>query len=338
MKQKKHDAGHRPVRIADVAAAVGVANSTVSRALSRPEMVSFELRERIQSAAADLGYRPNLHARSLILGNSHLVGLMVPDITNPYFGGFIRGGQSEATHRGYRQLVLDTDEMGRVEAAYLDELKGTLSGALLAATKLPPELLQSVSEKLQLVTLNREVEGIPSVVVDAPAAMPSAVDHVMSLGHRSIVYLGAPATSWSDEGRWSALKKAADARGIRCQRLGPFNSSHAEGAAAADAALSTGATACFFFNDMLAIGALQRFEERGIEVPGQISVIGCDDIFGASFCHPPLTTIVAPVEHAGRMAMGMLLDRIEGKASGDDRGRLSAGLKIRRSTGMAPAR
>src|SRR5690606_14761370 len=164
--------------------------------------------------------------------------------------------------------------------------------------------------------------------------------YLASLGHRRMIFLAGPATSWSSRKRWSALQAAAKRLDVECQRIGPFTGMMLSGAAAADAALHHRVTACLFFNDMLAISALKRFAERGIAVPRDMSVVGCDDIFGASFCNPPLTTLTAPIEQVGRIATNMLLTRLQ--AAGVDlqlartRERIPAHLTIRDSTGTAP--
>ena len=126
------------------------------------------------------------------------------------------------------------------------------------------------------------------------------------LGHREIVYAAGPDTSWSNERRWRALAKTAEGYGVTALRVGPFAPRKYAGAAAADAVLHAGATACIAFNDLLAIGMLARFRERGVDVPGDVSLVGCDDIFGADFCNPPLTTLTAPF---------MLLRRVPGAAA-----------------------
>jgi LacI family repressor for deo operon, udp, cdd, tsx, nupC, and nupG len=334
-------APRRPVTISDVAAAVGVATSTVSRALSQPGRVSETMRQRVVAAAAELGYYPNPQARSLILGRTQNLTLLIPDVTNPFFFGLIRGTQSQSKARGYRLLLVDTEELGGVEAAYLDELHKSTDGVILAASRLSDYELAAAAGRLPIVTINRDVAGVPSVIIDTPAAEVQALDHLVSLGHTTIAYLGGPATSWSSRKRWRALQQAAKRHGVSLEQLGPFAPTKQAGAAAADAALTTSATACLFFNDLLAIGALGRFAERGVTVPRDLSVVGCDDIFGADFCNPPLTTLAAPVEQAGRVATDMLLRSIQSRTDGvvadGHHERLPTYLTIRESTGPAPS-
>lgn len=338
------DSPHRPVTISDVASAVGVATSTVSRALSQPGRVSESMRRRVVAVANELGYYPNPQARSLILGRTQSLTLLIPDVTNPFFFGLIRGTQSQAKARGYRLLLVDTEELGGVEASYLSELHKSTDGVILAASRLTDDELAEAARRLPVVTINRDVKGVPSVIIDTPTAAVQALDHLVSLGHRSVAYLAGPATSWSSKKRWRALQQAAKGHGISIEQLGPFSPTQQAGAAAADAALTKNVTACLFFNDLLAIGALRRFAERGVRVPADMSVVGCDDIFGADFCNPPLTTLTAPIEQAGRVATDMLLRSIADRHIRDGSSaeptdahheRLATYLTIRESTGPA---
>jgi LacI family transcriptional regulator len=150
--------------------------------------------------------------------------------------------------------------------------------------------------------------------------------------------MAGPLTSQSSTLRWNALAAAAEDRGVEVRRLGPFAPKTQSGAAAADAAVHSGVTACIAFNDLIAIGMLQRLRERGIRVPEDMSVVGCDDIFGADFCNPPLTTMASPIEQAGRVSVSMLLAQLNPLAGGGSRSRslMPTHLTVRGSTGPAP--
>jgi LacI family transcriptional regulator len=325
------------VTISDVAASIGVATSTVSRALTQPDRVSAPTRRRVLEAAQLLGYVANSQARSLTTGRTQTIALVVPDITNPFFFDLIRGTQSQASARGYRQVLIDTQESPQLEAAQIAEMRNSIDGFLLSATRLDDDALAALAEHQPVVLINRESPGIPSVIIDTPSGMSQAIDHLVSLGHASVVYVGGPATSWSSEQRWRAVRESADRLGITATTIGPFSPTIQAGAAAADATIRTGATACLFFNDLLAIGAMRRFAERGIRVPQDMSVVGCDDIFGADFVNPPLTTVTNPIEHAGRVAIDMLVADLRAGDSALTPGRtqhvLPSHLTIRQSTG-----
>lgn len=330
---------HGVVTISDVADSVGVATSTVSRALSNPGRVSEQMRKRVMIAAAELGYQPNPQARSLTSGRTQSIALVIPDVTNPFFFDLIRGMQAQAKARGYRQILVDTEESAEVEATALAELPASVDGIVLAASRLSDTELAAIGQRVPIVVVNREIPGVPSVLIDTPMGVVQALDHLVSLGHRSVAYLAGPASSWSSRKRWRAVQQEARKLGVEAHQIGPFSPTVQSGAAAADAAIHRGVTACLFFNDMIAIGALGRFAERGISVPEDISVVGCDDIFGADFCHPPLTTLTAPIEQAGRVATDMLLAGLHtaglGVPAARQREKLPTHLTIRESTGVA---
>jgi LacI family transcriptional regulator len=181
---------------------------------------------------------------------------------------------------------------------------------------------------------------VPAVLIDTPSATTQALDHLISLGHTDVAYIAGPLTSQSSTRRWTALAEAAEERGVEVRMLGPFAPKTQSGAAAADAAVHRGVTACIAFNDLIAIGMLQRLRERGLRVPEDMSIVGCDDIFGADFCNPPLSTMASPIEQAGRVAVSMLLAQLNPLAAGGTRNRsvMPTHLTVRGSTGPAPAK
>jgi LacI family transcriptional regulator len=320
-----------------VAAAAGVAASTVSRALSNPGRVNAVTRKRIEEIAAELGYARKAREQPVTSGSLKTVAVFVSDITNPFYFDIIRGTQQQLKAAGYAQLLVDTEESAELEGAMMDRLRGSFDGAILAASRLSDTELGALSGSVPLVVINRNVKGVPGIVIDTPTGVVQALEHLVSLGHRDIVYVAGPARSWANEMRWRALRLAAGKHGLEPRRIGPFPPGRTAGSAAADAVLNSGATACVAYNDLVAIGMLSRFHERGIDVPARISVVGCDDIFGADFCRPPLTTLTAPIEQVGRVAVSMLLDTLE-QRPGARRSRvvLPTHLTVRESTGPVP--
>ncbi|MFI6759767.1 LacI family DNA-binding transcriptional regulator [Micromonospora sp. NPDC050417] len=333
----------RPVTITDIARVTGVVPSTVSRALNKPGRVNAATRERIQAAARELNYVPNSQARALISGRTGTIAVVVSDVTNPFYFGLIRGTQQRLKAAGYAQLLIDTEDRGEHEAEMLQKMRRSLDGAILAASRLPEPALTALAGEIPLVTVNRNVPRVQSVVIDTPTGIGLAVEHLVGLGHRDIVYVAGPENSWSNHARWRAVRAASQRYGQRFRHVGPFPSGRRSGSAVADAVLASGATACVCFNDLFAIGMLPRLRQRGVRVPEDLSVVGCDDIFGADFCHPPLTTLTAPIEQAGEVAVAMLLARLEqpvteqpGTAPGRRVVLLPATLTVRESTGPAP--
>ncbi|UCR88957.1 LacI family DNA-binding transcriptional regulator [Mycetocola spongiae] len=330
----------RPATIGDVARLSGFATSTVSRALSNPTRVNAHTREKILAAARELSYTPNAQAQALTSGQTRAVAVLVSDITNPFYFGLIRGTQQQLKAADYMQMLVDTAESGESEAATIGSLRRSADGAILTASRLSDQQLAAVAARMPLVTINRLAPDIPSVVIDTPLGIDQALDHLASLGHRRITYISGPNSSWSNERRWLRMEKSATKLGVEAVRSREYSPDMSSGAAAAEAMINSTSTACIVFNDLLAIGMLERFRERGVRVPEDVSVVGCDDIFGADFCNPPLTTLTAPIERAGRVAVSMLLARLSAgpNTPAGQSVLLPTHLTVRKSTGPAPQR
>jgi DNA-binding LacI/PurR family transcriptional regulator len=326
-------ARRRPVTLQDVAREAGVAVSTVSRALSDPRRVNVRTREHVASVAQRLGYRPNRLAQALPTGRTGMLAVVVPDITNPHHFGLIRGAEAQARAAGSTLIIADSQESPELEAAHLDRLGSSVDGFLLVSSRLPDAELRELAERVPVVLFNRRVEELPSLATDSADGSRQVVEHLVALGHRSLAYLAGPPAAWSDGERWRALAAAGATAGATVVRCGPFLPTLDSGPAAADVGIGTGATALVAFNDLLAIGVLRRLEERGIDVPGQVSVVGFDDIFGADFCHPPLSTVAAPVDDAGRALVDVLLATRPGRPAIT----LPTHLRVRESTGPPPS-
>jgi LacI family transcriptional regulator len=339
-----HDRSARRIGIRDVAERAGVAPSTASRALSLPDRVSRATQVRVRDAARELGYEGDARNRVQVSRRHLTVAVIVPDITNPFYFGAIRGAQRRLASAGWSQLLVDTEESVDAERTALSAIVGKADGAVLMAPRLSDEQIARAAEVVPLVVLNRRPPGVPAVLIDSPTTFGQAVEHLASLGHRRLAYLAGPDESGTNRLRWAAVQAAGRRLSLDVTRLGPFAPMIESGSAAGDAVVNAGATACIAFNDLLAIGVLQRLKERGVTVPDDVSVVGCDDIFGADFCDPPLTTMTAPIERAGRAAVSMLLqllDRRQQDASAadsliDETLELPAHLMIRRSSGPAP--
>jgi len=319
--------------IYDVAAAAQVATSTVSRAFSQPGRVSAETRERIQAVAAELGYRPNPHARALLSGKHHTLAMVVSDITNPHYFDLIRGAELRARVSEYTLLLVNAEESPRVEWEQIQRLSPAVDGFVLAASRLPDENLRQVAAQRPVVLMSRELPGLASVVLDHVEGCRQIVAHLASLGHRDLLYLAGPRNSWMASTRWAALQSAADQIGLSARRIGPFTPKVSGGGAAADGAVNAGATAVVAHNDLLAIGVMQRLTQRGLRVPDDVSVVGFDDIFASDVCTPGLTTLGGAHVDVGRAAVELLLTA--GVRAPDDRPRvlLPTELVLRASTG-----
>ncbi|HET8993092.1 MAG TPA: LacI family DNA-binding transcriptional regulator [Rhodococcus sp. (in: high G+C Gram-positive bacteria)] len=321
--------------ITDVARTAGVAASTVSRSFSNPDRVNVHTRDHVLGVAAELGYTPNPMARALESGRTNTFALLVPDITNPYFAGVINGAEQAATAAGRTLVLGNTRESAATEEQLVRRLGPAVDGFVLAASRLPDDELRRVAEFNAVTLVNRATRGVSCVVADYASGTRQIVDHLASLGHRSLLVLGGPPESWSGARRWAGLQDAAELHNMQVRRFGPYSPTLGSGPAAADAAVAAGATAVVCHNDMLAIGVLRRLCERGIAVPEQMSVAGFDDMFGASICTPALTTLAERTEDAGAHAIE-ILGRLAYERVAEPGSRvLPTQLVVRESTGHA---
>ncbi|GAA1737717.1 LacI family DNA-binding transcriptional regulator [Isoptericola hypogeus] len=323
------------VTLREVARAAGVSPATASRALTDAPHVSAANREQVARAAASLGYRPHPAARALTTGTTATVGLVVPDLANPFFAAVAKGVQARARETGREVLVADTDEDATLEQDVVARLGNRVDGLVLCSPRMPAETLGSViSEALaadgRVALVNREAPGAPSVSFDIADGVRQAVDHLRALGHETVAYAGGPRTSWSDAERRTALGAAA---GGAVLDLGSFRPTHGGGVQAADLALAAGATAVLCFNDLVALGVLARLHARGVRAPDDVSVVGFDDVATAALVTPALTTVAVPLARAGREAV----DLLGGNAGAAARHRrLPVELVVRASTAPAP--
>jgi DNA-binding LacI/PurR family transcriptional regulator len=327
-------APQRAVTIGDVAAEARVARSTVSRALNNPGRLNIQTQQHIQAVADRLGYHPNQSARALGTHRTHALALLLPNLSNQYFLGVIRGAEEQAAAAGYTLVLADTKADSDQETASVNRLTGAVDGFILVAARMPQPQLLRIAATHRIAIVNRQVLGLASVVVDPVMAANHAVDHLASLGHRDLVYLGAaPKQNWMNVRRWKSIRSRGAELGMSTRFLGPFSPAEHGGAAAADAAVADGATSIIAFNDLMAMGVLRRLAERGVRVPDQASVVGFDDTFGSDFCSPTLTTLAAPTAEIGRAAVRLLLEPGGSRAHSIV---LPSHLVIRNSTGPAP--
>lgn len=328
------------VTIHDVAKAARVSPSTVSRAYTMPDLLRTDTRERVLAAARELGYQPNRAARGLITGRTGNVGLIVPDLSNPFFPAVLKGAQARARESEYAVFLADAEEDPALEAELLRAMAKQVDGAVLCSARAGDAVLSEMAARMVLVLLNRRINGIPAVIMDSAGGARQAVDHLAALGHRRIAYLNGPPSSWSNRARRRGLKSRAASHGVNVIELGPFAPTFDGGLAAADLAVAAEVTAVVAYNDLVALGVQSRLRDRSIAVPRDVSVIGFDDIPMAQMGTPPLTTVALPCERAGRLAIDVLSarigarigDRSGGRDGGGPRDALPASLIVRSST------
>ncbi len=317
------------VTIRDVAAASGVHVSTVSRAFSAPHKVNPETRTRVLAIAEGLGYRPNRAARALTTGRTHNIGLIVADIANPFFPPLIKAAQAQARLRDYHVFVADTDEDPRAEEQVIQNLTKQVDGVLLCSPRLSNRVIERLHAEVPFVVVNRRVRGMPTVLMDVRHGATLAIDHLTGLGHRRLALVTGPSGSWTSKEMQAAAAARSD---VEVVFLGPNPPTEAGGLAAASDVLAAGVTGVLAYNDLVAIGLMEGLIDRGADVPGDVSVIGVDDIVSGRLSRPRLTTISMPTSAAGRTAVDMLLQSAVPEAT-TGVVMLETGLIVRESTG-----
>ncbi len=303
----------RPPTLHDVARRAGVHPATVSRALSRPELVAADTRSVVLDAVAAVGFVPNRFARQLVSGRTDAIGVIVPDITNPYFATIVQAIQVSARHDDLAVLIADTGADADEERRALATLSRQVDG-LIAVT--PVTDLAAATRPV--VQVNRQRRGVVSVVVDQEAIVATAVDHLVALGHHSIAVVSGPSAYWSTSRRNRAVGRVsgkAAAQGPRIVLLPPAPATFEGGRSAFDDVERSGATAVLAFNDLQAAGLLVAAHDAARSVPAELSVVGSDGLALATMTSPPLTTVAAPLDELGltaRRRLGHLLTGEQG--------------------------
>ena len=328
--------GNSATSIRDVALRANVSPATVSRAFAEPGLVRHETLQRVLAVAEELRYRPSRAARSLKTGKTGNIGVVVPDLGNPFFPAILKGAQARAREADHAVFLADSEENPRLEMELVRAMARQVDGVVICSSRLSEAQLQQLRKDTTLVVLNRRVPGVSAVLLDGAGGMRQAIEHLVALGHVRIGFLGGPAGSWSNHERHRGLRAAARGRSLDVVEFGPFAPHFEAGQQAADLAVAAEVTAVVAFNDLMALGVLSRLADRGIGVPNEISVVGFDNILMAGMATPQLTTVALPLEQAGRVAIELLLEQLAQLGTGTHEQALPAQLIVRAST--APPR
>ncbi|GII95541.1 LacI family DNA-binding transcriptional regulator [Sinosporangium siamense] len=296
-----------PAKLKDVAEAAGVSISTVSRVFSNPELLSPTTVQHVREVAERLRFTPNVLARALITGVPANIGLIVPDITNPYMTTVLKAAQGRSRLSGVGVLVADTDESVVFERQAAAQLAPQSRGLILCAPRMSSTHIREIASIVPVVLINRVVSGVPSVVTDSGPAIGEIIAHLAELGHRRVAYLPGPSRSWANRQRLKAVAKRTGGLGIDLTVLNETAARYEDGIEAASAVVEASVTAVIAFDDILASGIIQGLRRTGRSVPDDVSVIGHDDVI-AALVQPGLTTIAAYSDRVGRLAVERLLD------------------------------
>jgi DNA-binding LacI/PurR family transcriptional regulator len=328
--------------MSDVGRLAGVSHQTVSRVLNGHPNVRPETRRRVLAAMSELGYRPNLPARALATGRSHTLGVVSFDTTLYGPASTLLGIERAAHEAGYFIVVASMEALDRaslidaVERLRIQRVDGILA---VAPLKVAAEALPHVPDEIPLVAVEGGPPGeVPVVEVDQLAGARSATRHLLDLGHATVWHISGPADFLEAERRLEGWRETLAAAGT--EEPPPLS-----GDWSARSGYDLGrrlagdreVTAIFVANDQMALGALRALHEAGRSVPGDVSVVGFDDIPEAAYFLPPLTTIRQDFDELGRRSLRLLLRVIEG---GDRRTAVPVApeLVVRASTGVPAAR
>jgi DNA-binding LacI/PurR family transcriptional regulator len=330
------------ITIADIAQVAGTSTATVSRALSDPDKVNAGTRTRIQQIAEELGYTPNRATRSHGAGTrTGLIGLIVPDMANPFFPPIIKAIQARAIGKQYCVLLADTDEHAVDEIDRARTMSQHVDGLILVSPRAEDGQLYELCGLRPTVLINRTSPNASSILLEDAAGINSAIEHLAALGHNRVCYLSGPNRSWSNNQRRKAIEQACSQHDLDLVEYGPFEPQIRAGIAAADLVAGSGIHAVVAYDDMIALGVMTRLSELGLKVGRDVSVIGIDDSPLSALAYPGLTSIHVPGAQAGSTAVDTLLDLI-GAAPGTSNVdaqviRLENQLVVRASTGHAPS-
>ena len=305
------------VSLRDVAKSAKVSVGTVSNVLNRPEIVAEKTLHRVRETIKELGFVPNGFARQLRFGNSRTIGLIVPDVANPFFTEVARGVEDGAHKRDYAVFLCNSDESVVKEERYINVLiEQQVRGVLFAPSDIKSNRMDEMKTRgISVTLLDREQKGNEhcSVSVDDVYGGRIAIEYLGEIGHHNIAWVAGPESIPQVADRGIGVAKAAKAGGLNIEtiRVQLQNSAQGEEAAKLILQLPTLPTAVFCANDLLALGVMRGLMAAKVKVPDQVSILGYDDINFASSAAVPLSSISQPAYQMGVTAADLLLSECE---------------------------
>lgn len=305
--------------IKDVAKLAEVHPSTVSRVINNDSRISEKTKDKVLLIIKKLGYTPNAIARGLKTKRTHTLGMLIPDITNPFFAEIARGVENAANKNNFNVILCNTDDKLKKERTYLEILRGKrVDGLILGTAHIRDKsILELEKKKFPYILVSRNIEGLDKncVIVDDVAGGIIVTEYLIKLGHRRIAHITGPTTVRAANNRLEGYKFALEKHQIEYHEElveeGDFRIKGGYQAMKKFLELPEPPTAIFAANDLLALGAMQAIQKKKYNIPEDFCIIGFDDIRLASFVYPPLTTIHQPMLEMGALAVKMLLKIIE---------------------------
>jgi LacI family transcriptional regulator len=309
------------VSLRDVATVAKVSVGTVSNVLNHPEVVAPRTLSRVRETIKDLGFVPNGLARQLRFGNSRTVGLIVPDVSNPFFTEVARGVEDGANKRDYAVFLCNSDESSVKESRYIDVLiEQQVRGVLISPSDVRFNRLDDLKARgISVTLLDREIKGTDqcSVSVDDIYGGRIAIEYLAEIGHKNIAWVCGPESIPQVADRGIGVKKAAKIGDIKIKtiQVSMMNSIQGELAAKMILALPVLPSAVFCANDLLALGVMRGLISAKIKIPKQVAILGYDDINFAASAAIPLSSISQPAYQMGVTAADLLLSECEDGAT-----------------------
>jgi LacI family transcriptional regulator len=308
------------ITIKDIAKRAGVSYATVSRALNNHPEINIETRKKIARIAAEIGYQPNAIARGLVKKETKTIGLLIPDITNPFFPEVARGIEDAANETGYTIFLCNTNWKQEREEHYLNVLRQKqVDGVIIAPASERPEHLKKVighGTKNMVFISRANLASVTSVLIDNVRGGRLAVEYLIAKGYHRIAFVGGLTDTSSNQERFQGYKEALEAAGLQLNPAyivgGDFKRESGHQATEALLKLEPRPDAIFAANDLLALGAIQALREQGLRIPEAMAVIGFDDIEFASLPEIQLTTVTQPKYDMGKLALQTLMSQIKG--------------------------
>jgi LacI family transcriptional regulator len=342
MQRKKKQLVGKAASIYDVAREARVSVFTVSAVVNHKSHVGKKLRERVEAAIRKLNYRPNLLARGLAKQKTHTIGMIVPDIANPFFPLVVRGAEDAAQKRGYNLLLCNSDDSQEKEESALELLLSKrVDGILLtkAVCDLTPPLRQLIQEmKVPIVLVMRTFPQISrdAVITDDYRGAYEAVSHLARAGRKRIGLIGGPRKVSNGKARWEGFRDALKANGLAYDSELVIEGDYRveSGYRAGNLVLSHRPDGIYVANFLMTVGLLKAAEEMGLRCPEDFGLVSFDDYPWLSTFHPKLTTVELPKYQLGQEAAELLLDRVAGNSGPGVLKKLQLELRVRESCGF----
>jgi LacI family transcriptional regulator len=341
-RKKKSPTSSKAASIYDVAKEARVSVFTVSAVVNQKSHVGKKLRDRVEAAIRKLNYRPNLLARSLAKQKTHTIGMIVPDIANPFFPMVVRGAEDAAQKRGYNLLLCNSDDTQQKEESALELLLSKrVDGILLtkAVCDLSPPVRQMMQEmKIPVVLVMRTSPKISkdAVITDDYRGAYEAVCHLSRAGRKRIGLIGGPRKVSNGKARWEGFQDALKANGLAYDPALVIEGDYRveSGYRAGNLLLSHRPDGVYVANFLMTVGLLKAAEEMGLRCPEDFGLVSFDDYPWLGIFHPKLTTVELPKYELGQEAVELLLDRIAGKDGPGVLKKLQPELRVRESCGF----